>query len=165
MNTPYVTEYPSLHLNCLTAEQREHTVGYWYTITSGATAATAFRTREELLDWARDMGLEFAESVPAPNAGRGTHLAIHGAYQIAIHGLYRRALHRDVDAWHALSDVVAYRPTIDNGEYTVGAITADSDGHRTLHVINPNDRDGVFPFDRRRSTEADVADYIAATYN
>lgn len=156
MSEPYITEFPSLYMQCLTAELREHTAGYWYTITSAATATTAFRSREELMEWADDLGLEFASTVPDPNP--------ENAVGIAIGGLYRRASHMDVATWQALSDVVLYRPEIDNAEHTVGAVTVDPDGHRTVHLINVNSRQGVFPFDRHAPRQT-VADYIAATYH
>ena len=82
---PYVRHHGSLRVACLNAEAREQTIGYWYTVTSGATALTAFRTRDELLEWADVCGLTFAEEIPAENGERTTAVVVNGEYRRASH--------------------------------------------------------------------------------
>ena len=57
MENAYVREFDNLHVTALNREMYERTVGYWYTVTCGATAHTAFRTREELDQWLSERGL------------------------------------------------------------------------------------------------------------
>ena len=50
---------------------------------------------------------------------------------------------------------------MDNGEYTLGKVTQDSDGVRTIHYVNVNDRSDVYPWGRGTDMET-VRNYIAA---
>ena len=148
---PYVRDHDRLHLTCLDAEARERTAGYWYTVTSRAVALTAFRTRDDLLEWAELRGVTFADEVPAED---GEH-----SVGIAINGEYRTASHRDVDAFAAITDFIVATPVLSNGEYTLGKITEDS-GIRTVHHLNVNDRADVYPWGRGTDLET-VRSYIA----
>lgn len=51
--------YGNLCVCRLTAEQREKTCGYWYTVTDNAMALTAFRSRKALDLWMQERHLEF----------------------------------------------------------------------------------------------------------
>jgi len=152
MSAPYVRIYNDLTGTLLSSEARERTAGfYWYTVTNGATAHTAFRTREELLDWADKRGLTFPEGVPEPNpaAEYGTPVAIVGGYCTASH--------RDVAAFDDLAaDMLT--PVLDNGGYTLGKVTIE-DGTHTVHFLNVNDRGSVFPWGRD-TDQTTVLEYI-----
>ena len=138
----YSQSFNSLRWCSLDADQHAKTCGYWYVITDGAMSHTAFRTRESFLSWASRLGLD-VESDTVPQAG----VFAHGK----INGTYRRALHIGAHAENSLEYVGGYDEffalkgprirAMDNGDVTVGIITSDDDGFRTLHVLNPNMRD------------------------
>ena len=118
--------FGNLQVCSLTEEQHRNTCGYWYTVTSGVYAHTAFATERGLLRWLQERGLELAEPLPA----RGTF-----SWQF-IQGAYSQASTMDEEAFAALS---GERITVlDNGDYTVGVVTRDEAGHRTVHHLNCN---------------------------
>jgi len=123
-----MTTHNSLWLNCLTAEQRERTCAYWYTVTDhGSMPHTAFRRKSSLLRWLHERGLTIAAPLPDE---LGTHASIK------IEGGYRRQMHMDPEVFDR---VIGSRSlALSNGEYTLAVISDDSDGLRTVHTLNPN---------------------------
>lgn len=135
---PYVETYEQLHLACLDPEFHRRTVGYWYTITSRAMSHVAFRTAEELKDWLKERGLKLTSSLPRE---RGT------PKNIFIEGSYRRASYMDVEAFKAIRPLLKVAE-MSNGQYTLGKVTKDQNGVRTVHYLNPNVAKRVmFPYE------------------
>jgi len=135
----YTQLYERLYWCSLDRDAHARTCGYWYTVTSyGATPHTAFRTRAALMRWLDDRGLTVQGEVPQA----GTHA--HGT----IDGSYRRSSHMSYDEFYAV-DGLRTR-VMDNGDYTLGIISTDADGLRTVHHLNPNRRDRP-AFDHRAS--------------
>ena len=129
IENPYITEYGNLRATSLNREQHERTCGYWYTVTSGATAHTAFRTWSELHRWLTERGLTLD----------GPLSYYTGEWATAtITGSYRKASHRDVTVFDALQPVRTTR-VMDNGCMTPAKIT-EADGIRTIHYMNVNYR-------------------------
>lgn len=116
-----------LYLCSLTAEQRANTCGYWYTVTRGSMAHTAFRTKAALLAWLDDCGLSLTAELPEK-------VGIH-SFQ-ALHGDYAERSHMDYSDFYALPAIKEVR-CLSNGDWTLGRIT-ESDGMRTVHTLNPN---------------------------
>jgi len=127
--TAYVREYSNLWATALTPEQRDHTCGYWYVVTDGATAHTAFRSREALDTWLRERGLTLDSELP------GTWSNDPGASGIS--GTYRTSSERDRATYDALTPVLA-TTVIRNGELVEAKIAADGYGVRTVHTMNVN---------------------------
>lgn len=127
---PYVQTFSRLRLCSLTAEHRQRTCRYWYTVTDyGATPHTAFRTRAALLRWLEARGLSVESEIPAEGVPAS----------FPIIGAYRQALHQSYDEFYA-QDGPRERG-IDNAQYTLAIITDDADGLRTVHKLNANCRD------------------------
>lgn len=123
----YVQTYTDFHLCALDPEQHERTCNYWYTArTYGGTPHTAFTTRAQALRWLERLGLSIDGELPEA----GTH----AVFQVS--GTYRRASHLDPVEF----DRIEGRPVLclDNARYTLGKITHDADGIRTLHHLNCN---------------------------
>ncbi|MFE5290182.1 hypothetical protein ACFRAQ_34885 [Nocardia sp. NPDC056611] len=137
MESVYMQEYGSLSVCSLTPEQHERTCGYWYTVTCGAMAHTAFRSVEELREWLDSHGLKLVNPLPEE---RGVHS------WGPIEGRYRSAMYMDIAQFMAV-DPLLMIPQMSNGRYTLGKITEDEDGVRTVHYLNPNRTTGVFPWD------------------
>lgn len=139
----YVSEYGNLRVNSLNQEAHERTCGYWYTVTSGATAATAFRTRAELDKWLAEYGLTLGPAWKWENDRQvDCELADPGTFSTAaIIGSYRRASHRDRAVFDAIEPLLETL-VMDNAELTPAKIT-ESDGVRTVHYMNVNDRERV----------------------
>jgi len=117
----------TLYLCSLTAEQRQRTCGYWYTVTRGAMAHTAFRTKAALMAWLGDCGLSLTAAVPEKLGEHSTQ---------AISGQYLQKMHGDYSDFYALPAIKEIR-CMSNGDWTLGRIT-ESDGIRTIHTLNPN---------------------------
>lgn len=120
-------KHENLWLCCLTAEQRERTCAYWYTITiGGGTPHTAFRTRAALERWLERTGVHLTANLPDEI---GTHQCqkLDGAYIERLHG------------WYA--DMPDGRPFVkmSNGQYTEGRVTSEN-GIRVIHHTNCNDK-------------------------
>lgn len=117
----------NLWLCSLTAEQKARTCGYWYTVTTGATPHTAFRTRQALDKWLSDRGLRLSAELPPI----GTHAVqrLEGEYFQIMHGSY--------DEFYSLPAIGEIR-LLSNGQYTLGRITEQDDGIRAVHTLNPN---------------------------
>lgn len=131
----YLQTYDRLGVCVLNQEAHAKTCGYWFTVTSHATALTAFARKESLVQWAADRGLSLPDDLA--DAGTFQYRPIGGAFRVARHS--------DDSAFYHLDGL--HVRTMDNGEYTLGIITGDSDGVRTVHKLNPcvDDRP-VFPY-------------------
>lgn len=149
--------YSNLRATSLTPEQHERTCGYWYTVTSGAMAHTAFATRAGLDRWLRERNLTLANDLPAQ--GEFGTTAIVGSYceraYLDIDDDYRERHYPDgydddEAAFYALQPVDA-TPVLSNGDYTLGLLTEDAEGVRTVHYLNPNVKTRrVFDYKRTR---------------
>ncbi len=131
--TLYVETYSNFWLTCLDPEWHERTCNYWYTVTSGALAHTAFRTAEELTTWLDERGLRLTDTLPKE---RGTYKAIR------VEGSYRKASYLDVDSFNAIHPIREIA-VLDNAQYTLGKVTEDEDGIRTVHYLNCNIKERV----------------------
>lgn len=138
----YIQEYGNLYAASLTREAHERTCGYWYTVTNGAVAHTAFGTRAELDTWLSERGLTLGighlwasgrriESRLA-DAGIGSHVPIVGSY--------RKSMDRDAARFDAIQPILVTKQ-MDNGELTLAKVTEDSAGVRTVHFMNVNYRE------------------------
>lgn len=137
--TAYTRTYPgpgydranphgTLYACSLTPEQRARTCSYWYTVTDNSTAHTAFRTRMAFARWLADRGLALAADLPPEGE--------HGVQRIV--GSYRQAMHLDYAEFYANATKGKHIRVMSNGQYTLGIITTDDDGIRTVHTLNPN---------------------------
>jgi hypothetical protein len=121
------TTYRDLRVCRLDREAHLRTCGYWYLVYSNSTNHTAFETRQGLDRWARERGLILAgtlDEVPS---------------YCAITGEYRTEAHMEADALEGLAGELSR--TLSNGDYVDAVITADADGVRTVHTLNPNVRE------------------------
>ena len=136
-NSVYVQTYNNLYLICLTPEQHSKTCNYWYTIEDYCSPHTAFTTREALFSWLEARGLEI-DLDAMPQRGKHAFIKIKGAYRTAGHyGSY--------DGFFSLRGQRI--KVLSNGELTMGIVTHDTDGFRTVHHLNPNMRDRpVYPY-------------------
>lgn len=127
----YTTTRDNLHVCVLNRAHHERTCGYWYTVTSRGMAHTAYARRESLLQWAEDRGLSFAKEVVEADG-----VVIHF---MQVKGSYREAMHMD----RAVFDAIVGKEirVLSNGDYTLGKVSVDADGLRTVHSLNPNVRD------------------------
>jgi hypothetical protein len=133
----------NMWLFALTPEMNARTCNYWYTVTTyGSTPLTAFRTRTAALRWLALRGLAIEGELPQP----GTH----GVFRVT--GSYRESMHWDYGAFFTLEGVDIKLAS--NGEYTLGIVTTDPDGLRTVHTLNPNcRRRPVFPWREAQAEE------------
>ena len=152
----YAQTYSNLHAFALTREEHEHTAGYWFTVTNGAIAHTAFRTRPELDRWLYERGLSLENDIPDyslpgvipdPDNWREGMTRILGEYKSVSHGVFsdepfspdypdgQRKMIED-DEWKSLVPIAA-TAGLSNGRYTLFLIT-ESEGIRTVHYLNPN---------------------------
>lgn len=150
----YQLSFSKLYAASLTAAQHERTCGYWFTVTNGAVAHTAFTTRAGLDRWLAERGLTLESELP--EAGTSGLARIAGQYRTAFHGEF---LSDDPADSMAPGDFYSLRPVmataaLSNGEYTLALIT-EAAGIRTVHTLNCNVRSRVV-FDRR-STAAWLA--------
>lgn len=122
----YTRTFDNLHLACLTPEWHAKTCGYWYTVTTHSTPLTAFRTRAALEAWLDRMDLALDGDLPE----HGTHALRN------IAGAFRRSSHMSPETFDAIEGRRVL--CLDNGRYTLGKITYDADGARTLHHLNCN---------------------------
>lgn len=134
--------YSSLHATALTPEMHERTCGYWYTVTNGAMAHTAFATRAGLDRWLRERNLKLAVELPSEHGLWGTTRIVGG---------YRERSHMIEAEFYAV-DPVVITPVLSNGDYTLGLIDEDANGLRTVHHLNPNVRTRLV-FDYKRTRE------------
>jgi hypothetical protein len=133
--------YRNLFICSLNQEQHERTCNYWYTVTSNATAHTAFTTRAALLRWLEDRNLTTTD--PIPEVGTWGAVKITGEYAIKYH--------MEAAEFDALAPVVERRK-VDNGQYTLARIT-DNNGYRTVHLMNCNAPRITFDYAESRKLE------------
>lgn len=124
-------EYTNLNVTSITPEQHEKTCGYNYLVTHNAMSHTAFETRAGLDRWMRERNLKL-KNADAINR--------HGEYGTsAIIGTYREISYLDSVNFYLLNPHDA-TPVMSNGDYTLGLITENFQGIRTVHYLNPNVR-------------------------
>jgi hypothetical protein len=145
----YTAKYAGMQVTALTPEQHERTCNYWYTVTCGATAHTAFTTKRGLLRWLDERGLTLGGELPEVT-GEFATMPVTGEYYSKSHGEFAPAEdnpYRMVagDEFGALEPVVT-TSALSNGAYTLALIT-EQDGVRTVHTLNPNVR-GRITYDR-----------------
>ena len=153
----YRQTYDKLFVTSLTPEQHERTCRYWYTVTNGAVAHTAFETRAGLDRWLSERGLRLENDLPEAGtlAAEGVEgsTRIIGEYHTEMHGEFLTVDPRDIMGpgyFYSLSPVLA-TSAMSNGQYTLALITEEG-GVRTVHTLNPNVRDRVI-FDHNRTRE------------
>lgn len=128
MENAYVQEFSNLWVASLNKEAHERTSGYWYTVTNGAVAHTAFKTKPELETWLSERGLALSE--PLPNQGDWARVRVLGGY--------RKVMDRDVNRFRALRPLIE-TTVMDNARMTPAKITEEG-GVRTVHFMNVNYR-------------------------
>jgi hypothetical protein len=140
--------YASLWATSLTPEFHEKTCDYWFTVTNGSTAHTAFATRAGLNRWLAERGLALENNLP--DAGTFGTTRVTGEYRTLSHGEFISRDYRDgmgEGDWPPPNPVLA-TAAMSNGNYTLALITEDEDGIRTVHTLNPNVKTRLI-FDRR----------------
>lgn len=136
----YVRVYDHLWLTCLDPEQHERTCNYWYTITNHATAHTAFTEKEELLEWLSDRGLKIPGTLPEQR-GEWASFSLVGSYREACY-----FSNDEVETFKAIKPLKKIAE-LSNANYTLGKVTEDDQGVRTIHYLNPNVVERiVFPY-------------------
>ena len=126
---PYIhtSTYKNLFLCTLDQEFHEKTCGYWYLVYSDwAQSHTAFAKREHLLTWLENLDLALTADLPEHTQ--------HSSQRLT--GSYRTSMHMSYDAFYSLEG--QHVRVVSNARYTLGIITHDSDGLRTLHALSPN---------------------------
>lgn len=133
----YTQAYGNLHAASLTLWEHERTCGYWFTVTSGSMAHTAFATRAGLDCWLAERGLSLASELP--EAGTAGLARINGEYRAASHGEFLSDDHADgmgPGGFYSLRPVLVTAAQ-SNGDYTLALIT-EEDGIRVVSTLNPN---------------------------
>ena len=127
----YTCQYGSLSLCTLTPESHARTCNYWFTVTTGASAHTAFNSRKGLERWLEERGLKMTAELPARGVGSCQR----------IEGSYRETSWMSYDDFFALEkSAKVVTKALSNGDYTLAYITEDEDGVRNVHHLNPNMR-------------------------
>ena len=112
----------------LDADQKSRTCGYWYTVTCGSMAHTAFETRDAALAWMHALGLSIDGELPQ----EGTH----GSFR--INGEYRReCVMCSEEAWVSLPGIPI--AVLENGSYRPGKLHEEN-GVRVLFSCNANNK-------------------------
>jgi len=142
----HTTKYGNLYATSLSPEWHEKTAAYWYTVTSGATAHTAFATRKGLDRWLEERGLTLESELPETRGTPGM-TRILGEYYEMSHGEFAGTEdnpYRMVadDAWYQIRPTVI-TAAMSNGNYTLALITEDDDRTRTVHTLNPGVKDRI----------------------
>jgi hypothetical protein len=133
---PILQVHTNFWLSCLDPESHERHQGYWYTITSGSFAHTAFHMKGALLQWLDERGLKLSEPLPPK---RGVYKSMR------IKGEYRVASYLNVEAFLKIKPVLKIAQ-MDNGHYTLGKVTEEN-GVRTIHHLNCNIKQRIeFPY-------------------
>jgi hypothetical protein len=150
----YRQSFDKLFVTSLTQEQHERTCGYWFTVTNGSVAHTAFATRAELDRWMAERGLALENELA--DAGTWSTTRILYGYHAISHGEF---LSDDPRDGMGPGEFYSLRPVLltmaqSNARYTLAQVT-ESAGVRTVHTLNPNVRDRP-EFDR-----AAAADWLA----
>jgi hypothetical protein len=157
----HVQVYSHLYATSLTPGFHEQTCGYWFTVTSGAMAHTAFATRAGLDRWLTERGLSLEHDIPdysdpavipSRDNWREGVTRVTGQYLTMMHGEFSPAEdnpYRMTEGdWPPANPVLA-TAAMSNGDYTLALITGE-DGVRTVHTLNPNVKTRVV-FDRRNA--------------
>jgi hypothetical protein len=113
----------------ITLDQQGHekTCNYWYLVqTYGGSPHIAFTRRSSLENWAFERGLMLPD-MPSP----GTHSCSK------MEGAYRTQMHSSYDEFYSIEKALEVR-VLSNARWTLGLVTKDSDGIRTVHTLNPN---------------------------
>lgn len=130
--------HDSLRASRLNHAMHKQTCGYWYTVTSGSFAHTAFATRAGLDRWLEERGLKLVD----PLDDEPSHSKIDGTYRSCSH------LH-DSESFPLIAGERSR--TLSNGDWVEAIISQDADGIRTVHTLNPNVRDRkVFDYTESR---------------
>lgn len=120
-----MTTYNKLTFISITPEQHARTCGYWYLVQNNHAPYKAFATLAAFYRWADERELSI-DTVPT-----------HGVYSYQpITGQFREACYMDANALEAIQGVETRQ--LDNAAYTLGKITTDADGVRTVHYLNCN---------------------------
>ncbi|MCA2967471.1 MAG: hypothetical protein INH43_03020 [Acidobacteriaceae bacterium] len=128
---PYTRTYDNLWLITLTPEQHQRTCNYWYLVQQNFGPFTAFTTRAALLRWMEERGLSVDLEKVAPHKQHSS---------LPISGSFREAAYLgDADTFQNIAADAETRQ-LSNAEYTLGKITHDEDGLRTVHYLNCNVR-------------------------
>lgn len=117
--------FKNLQVCSLSPEQHQRTCGYWYTVTDGSMAHTAFATERGLLRWLEERGLDLTEPLPE----RGTF-----SWQ-KIKGSYKQVSTMDCNAFEQLEG--KHIKVLDNAQYTLGIVT-EEDGMKVVNHLNCN---------------------------
>lgn len=129
-DAPAVRTYDSMHLACLDEGMHRLTCSYWYTITEHVSPHTAFRTRLALLKFLELRGLAVDGELPEE---MGTPACFR------VRGSYRTAMHTSLSRFYSHAPGAMFQTiAMSNGSYTLGLITEEADGLRTVHTLNPN---------------------------
>lgn len=131
-----ISTHSRLWLSVLTAEQHARTCGYWYTITERVSPHTAFATKAGLLLWMNERGLSLSRSLTEPGVSSWQELL----------GAFRNEMHfspEEVARFDEIRPLLESR-AMDNAQWVEAKITADPDGLRTVHILNPNVSRHVF---------------------
>lgn len=137
---PYTVKYGNMQVTALTPEFHEQTCNYWYTVTCGATAHTAFTTKAGLVRWLAERGLKLDGELPEAR-GEFATMRVIGEYYSSSHAKYaptEAEPYRMIegDDWHAIKPLVI-TAVMSNARYTLALITEEA-GVRTVHHLNPN---------------------------
>lgn len=144
----YTEHYARMQVTALTPEWHEKTCNYWYTVTNGAMAHTAFTTKAGLMRWLAERGLRLDGELPQTRGEYAT-MRVIGEYYATSHG----NRHPDETeftilpmvedaAWREIKPVVI-TAAMSNGRYTLALVTEDKNGVRTVHTLNPNVKDRI----------------------
>lgn len=141
-NLKYTQIYENLFLHSLNKQQHEKTCGYWYTVTQhGATAHTAFYTREQALRWLEDRGLTINEIL--------NFQGDPGIFE--IQGKYKKTSHQDINTFYNLDGKHIH--ILDNAQYTLGIITEDQDNIKDVNYLNCNIQRIIFDYKKTQELE------------
>lgn len=122
--------YKDLSVCSVTPEYHARTCGYWYIVqTFGATPHTAFAERAHLDNWLNERGLTLKDELPHTKGEHG---------YTKILGEYTRESHMSYDEFYNLAPQAIETKILDNADYTLGLITTDETGHKTIHHLNCN---------------------------
>lgn len=139
----YTTTYSDFYLT-IAAKDEPIGCGYHYVVTSQSMAHTAFRTREAFIAWASVLGLDLDNLEPL-------HQTTRRQVFIKVPGSYRSTSWMDVEAFERITGQEVR--TLSNAQHTLGKITVDPDGVRTLHYLNVNSPRRVFDYQESQALE------------
>jgi hypothetical protein len=118
--------YDKLRITALDSRLHANTCNYWYTVTNGGTAHTAFRTKASAVAWLNALGLTIDGELPTG--------ATYASFEIK--GEYRRE--RFMGTAEAFSDIDGIPvPCLENGDFRQGKLD-DKNGIRVLYSVNAN---------------------------